>query len=210
MIDAMELGLRERKRRDTRRALQHAILSISIERGYDRVTIEDVCRVADVSPRTFFNYFTSKEDAVLGAAPGFPSEGCRALRAGGVRRGRAARSAGAVPLDDGGLEDIDILRSPQEADPTGARTARPACLLVSRLEGIRGCVERRRAARGAGEDPAATLPRGAAARLIAWSASRDPSRLAGVDRLRRGPVPLDVQLRESFDELESRLLPVRA
>lgn len=39
------------------------------ERGLGGFTIEDVCEQADVSRRTFFNYFASKEDAVLGANP---------------------------------------------------------------------------------------------------------------------------------------------
>ena len=40
----------------------------------DRVTIEDIGRAADVSPRTFFNYFTSKEEAMLGVTPSLPPD----------------------------------------------------------------------------------------------------------------------------------------
>ena len=39
------------------------------ERGFANVTIEDITEVADVAPRTFFNYFPSKESAVIGADP---------------------------------------------------------------------------------------------------------------------------------------------
>lgn len=61
------VGLREQKRRATRRALQVALLEGALERGFDAVTIEEVCRAAQVSPRTFFNYFATKEEAVAGA-----------------------------------------------------------------------------------------------------------------------------------------------
>lgn len=68
-------GLRERKRRATSLAIQQAALRIAIESGLAAVTVDEVSRRADVSPRTFFNYFPSKERAILGDDPTLPDQG---------------------------------------------------------------------------------------------------------------------------------------
>jgi AcrR family transcriptional regulator len=72
--DVAELGLRERKRLATRRAIQLAVLDLVAERGLENVTVDEISRVADISPRTFFNYFTSKEEALIGESPTLPDE----------------------------------------------------------------------------------------------------------------------------------------
>ncbi|TQM64752.1 TetR/AcrR family transcriptional regulator [Humibacillus xanthopallidus] len=59
-------GLRERKKRETRRALNLAALDLVEEKGFSAVTTEEIASRAGVSARTFFNYFPSKEAAVIG------------------------------------------------------------------------------------------------------------------------------------------------
>ncbi|WP_434445142.1 TetR/AcrR family transcriptional regulator [Lentzea sp. E54] len=58
-------GLRERKKAATREALGDAARSLCVEHGLDRVTVDQIARAAGVSLRTFFNYFSSKEEAVV-------------------------------------------------------------------------------------------------------------------------------------------------
>ncbi|MFI7742081.1 TetR family transcriptional regulator [Kocuria rhizosphaericola] len=58
--------LRARKKAETWSAIHEAAAALAVEHGVDRTTVEAVAAAAGVSPRTFFNYFPAKEDAVLG------------------------------------------------------------------------------------------------------------------------------------------------
>lgn len=61
-----DLGLRERKRLATKNAIQLAALELAQERGIDQVTVDEISHAANISPRTFFNYFRSKDAAIIG------------------------------------------------------------------------------------------------------------------------------------------------
>jgi AcrR family transcriptional regulator len=58
-------GLRERKKQDTRAALAGATLELAVEHGLAAITVEQIAARAGVSYRTFFNYFSGKEEALL-------------------------------------------------------------------------------------------------------------------------------------------------
>ncbi|HYB35992.1 MAG TPA: helix-turn-helix domain-containing protein [Mycobacterium sp.] len=62
---ADDMGLRERKRDRTRRALIDAAMRLFEEKGYEQTTVAEIAAVAEVSTKTFFNYFTSKDEVLF-------------------------------------------------------------------------------------------------------------------------------------------------
>lgn len=70
----MSDGLQERRKAETKRALSCAALRLARELGPDGVTVEAIAEAAGVSPRTFFNYFASKDNAIVGVTPTEASE----------------------------------------------------------------------------------------------------------------------------------------
>jgi AcrR family transcriptional regulator len=58
-------GLRERKRRQTRERLTRVAMALFLERGFEATTLDDIAAAADISRRSFFHYFASKEDVVF-------------------------------------------------------------------------------------------------------------------------------------------------
>jgi len=61
----LEISWRERKKQKTKRALADAATRLFAHRGYEETTIADLATAAEIAPRTFFSYFTSKEDVLF-------------------------------------------------------------------------------------------------------------------------------------------------
>ncbi len=58
-------GLRARKRQQTRERLTRTAMALFLERGFEATTLDDIAAAADISRRSFFHYFESKEDVVF-------------------------------------------------------------------------------------------------------------------------------------------------
>ncbi|MEU5883085.1 TetR/AcrR family transcriptional regulator [Spirillospora sp. NPDC047279] len=79
-VSEPELGLRERKKRETRRRISDIATGLFMMRGFDNVTVADVARNADVSVNTVFNYFKTKEDLFFDRQDEITEQAARALR----------------------------------------------------------------------------------------------------------------------------------
>ncbi|OBI24203.1 TetR family transcriptional regulator [Mycobacterium sp. E1386] len=73
-VVANQMGLRERRRRQTSADIRDAAVRLTVERGYDKVTIDEICAEAGISTRTFFNYFPNKESAIAYGPSDIPPE----------------------------------------------------------------------------------------------------------------------------------------
>jgi AcrR family transcriptional regulator len=74
------VGLRELKKRQTRERIAEAAQLLFAERGFDRVTVADVAREAQVAPATVFNYFPTKEELFFGPLEVFGERLVEAVR----------------------------------------------------------------------------------------------------------------------------------
>jgi AcrR family transcriptional regulator len=72
--EAPQLGLRERKKQQTRELIAETARRLFAERGFERVSIAEIARAADVSQKTVFNYFPTKEDLVYWRLESFEEE----------------------------------------------------------------------------------------------------------------------------------------
>lgn len=94
-------GLRERKKMRTRQAIATAALRLFAERGYEETTIADIAAAADVSPRTFFSYFPSKEDVIFAEIDDRLAEVAEGLR----------RTPGESPMETIRRSIVDVLEA---------------------------------------------------------------------------------------------------
>jgi AcrR family transcriptional regulator len=108
-------GRRERKKLATRAAVREAALRLALRDGVENVTIEQITDEADIAVRTFFNYFSSKEEAVVAAA----AAGAEALlaefraRPGAESVLRALREAVLAIVDQGDAASRDYIKALQ-------------------------------------------------------------------------------------------------
>ena len=204
---AIQVGLRERKKQQTRQAIFEAARRLFGERGFEEVTVADVARAADVSEVTVFNYFPTKEDLFYGGMQFFEEELLDAVRS--RPRGESALNALRRRL----LESTDGLRSRERiaAIVKAGETVSASPSLLAREREIVERYTRRLAELLAAEtrtDPGDVEPLAAAAAMIgAHRALVDHVRrsvLAG----RRGAALVEdarSQIRKAFGRLEKGL-----
>jgi AcrR family transcriptional regulator len=116
-----ELGLRERKKLRLRETIAATAIRMFLERGFDQVSITDIAEAAEVSRRTLFAYFPTKEDLVLQRFADHEDEAARTVR---------ARQAGQPPLEALRQALLDALR---RRDPSTGLNDDPEIMAFLRL-----------------------------------------------------------------------------
>jgi AcrR family transcriptional regulator len=77
---ATEVGLRERKKQQTRQLLADTARRLFSERGFEEVSVTEIARAADVSQATVFNYFPTKQDLIYSGLETFENELLQTIR----------------------------------------------------------------------------------------------------------------------------------
>lgn len=116
-----QLGLRERKKQRTRQTIFEAALRLFLSRGFDDVSIMEIAEAAEVSKRTLFTYFPTKEDLVLQQFADHEDESARVVR---------TRAAGTSPLAALHAHELDALA---RRDPVTGLTSDPDAVAFARL-----------------------------------------------------------------------------
>src|SRR5690242_21392756 len=115
-------GLREKKKQATHKALREAALRLALERGPDNVRVDDIAEAAGVSPRTYNNYFSSREQAIVAA----------------VTAEREAMVAAAVAAQPGGLPLADaVVEAIVSTYTAPGEPTRDALLLITTTPALR-------------------------------------------------------------------------
>lgn len=120
--DPQPVGLREQKKRQTKLELCRSARRLVLERGLDATTVDDIARAAGVSSRTFFNYYETKLDAIVGPVSEIGTEQARAVFIGGGPTGALVEdlahlfAAGYEP-ESQLREDISVIKKIIDAEP---------------------------------------------------------------------------------------------
>jgi AcrR family transcriptional regulator len=123
-VPTSQSSLRERKKQATREALRAAALRLALERGPDNVRVDDIAEAAGVSARTYNNYFSSREQAIIAAVTA-------------ERASRVAAAVAARPADvslAGAVIDAVV---EQYTDP--GDHAREALLMITTSPALSAC-----------------------------------------------------------------------
>ncbi|MGI8331623.1 TetR/AcrR family transcriptional regulator [Actinomadura scrupuli] len=203
-----ELGLRERKKQETRRRISDVATGLFLMRGFDNVTVADVARSADVSVNTVFNYFKTKEDLFFDRQAEVTEQAARDFRA-------RAPGESAVALFRRrfleGLEHNSDHTGFNEGADTWARTVMASPALVARQREIGEQAEEalaRALAEDTGAGPDDLTPRIAAAMIMAAShrlVEEITRRKAAGETLGEMRQSVRVAAERTFDLLESGL-----
>lgn len=78
--ETASLSLRERQKRVAQSAIEEVALRLFLQQGYERTSIQDIANAVKMSPRTFFRYFASKDEVLLGPMRAAQQEALRALQ----------------------------------------------------------------------------------------------------------------------------------
>ena len=162
-----EPGLRERKKRETRRRISDIATGLFMTRGFDNVTIADVARTADVSVNTVFNYFKTKEDLFFDRQDEIIEATGRDFR--DRRPGESAAALFRRRFFEG-LDARAYQTGFHEGSETWTRTVRDSPALTARSRAMARRAEDHRArllAEDTGADPDDIAPRAAAAMIFA-------------------------------------------
>ncbi|MFI0779802.1 TetR/AcrR family transcriptional regulator [Streptomyces sp. NPDC021212] len=114
-------GLRERKKERTRTAISDAAIGLFLEHGFTQVSVAQIAEAAEVSKRTLFAYFPTKEDLVVHRMADHEAEAARVVR---------ARPAHTTPLDALRAHFLDGLR---RRDPITGLNDHPAIRSLTEL-----------------------------------------------------------------------------
>ena len=208
--DAPELGLRERKRLATRRAIQFAVLELVAQRGLENVTVDEVSRIADVSPRTFFNYFAAKEEALIGESPSLPEDAKveEFVNAGPASNLLADLGAMIAGSSENMPDDFELLTKRRQLMKQHPQLFALRMATMRNFEDELGAIVSRRLAAdepALADDPAELAQRSRLVTFVAFGVMRHAwSRWADAGG---GPKELATLLRGSFDQLNHLLVP---
>ncbi|SNT22714.1 transcriptional regulator, TetR family [Streptosporangium subroseum] len=165
-------GRRERKKLATRAAVREAALRLALRNGVENVTVEQITDEADIAVRTFFNYFSSKEEAVVAAA----AAGAEALiaefraRPGTESVLRALREAVLAIVDQGDAASRDYIRALQLIRRTPSLVPHQLAVMAAQEKALADAIAERIQPGTASRDQGRPIPSGIYPELCAATA----------------------------------------